>query len=113
MPPLFVVGTKCRDRKLRREAINLLTASPRREGMWDSVLCGRVASWIMGIEEEGLRAYEPRNRTSPDVIVDARRVMVKEILFDMQTRQATLRCGTRGARDGQTDPRAKETRIWW
>ncbi len=33
VPPLFVVATKCRDRKTRRDAIRLLSASPRREGM--------------------------------------------------------------------------------
>jgi len=41
------------------------------------------------------------------------RVMVKEILFDLQKREATLRCGTRGAREGDPDPRAKETFISW
>jgi hypothetical protein len=43
IPPLFIVATKCRDRKLRREAIRLLMSSPRREGLWDSIFCGRAA----------------------------------------------------------------------
>ena len=112
IPPLFVVGTKCRDRKMRREAINLLTSTPRREGMWDSVLCARVADWIMSIEEEGMRPYDAKCK-SMEVVQDAKRIMVKEILFDMQLREATLKCGTRGARHGDIDPRARVTHIFW
>ncbi|TAQ86586.1 hypothetical protein B7494_g5084 [Chlorociboria aeruginascens] len=111
VPPLFVVATKCRDRKLRREAISLLISSPRREGMWDSILSARVASWIMEIEEEDLSPYVPA--TAAEIILDKKRVMVKEILFDMQSREATLRCGTRGARDGEKDDKAKETHVFW
>ncbi|XMA20463.1 hypothetical protein WAI453_013254 [Rhynchosporium graminicola] len=113
VPPLFVVATKCRDRKLRREAIRLLTASPRREGMWDSILSGRVGTWIMQIEEEGLTFFDGRGRGEGEEVEDERRVMVKEILFDMQRREAILRCGTRGAREGERDERARETRIVW
>jgi len=115
IPPLFVVATKCRDRKLRRDAIKLLMVSPRREGMWDSILSGRVAQWLMEIEEEGMGEYIGYGMGSMDgaVVQSDRRIMVKEILFDLQKREATLRCGTRGAREGDVDPRAKETHIFW
>ncbi|KAH8672818.1 hypothetical protein BGZ60DRAFT_430124 [Tricladium varicosporioides] len=115
VPPLFVVATKCRDRTIRRDAIKLLLASPRREGMWDSILSGRVAQWIMEIEEEGMDDFVGYGMGSMDgaAIESDRRVMVKEISFDLQRREATLRCGTRGARDGDMDPRAKETHIFW
>jgi hypothetical protein len=52
VPPLFVVATKCRDPLIRRQAIQLLRTSSRREGMWDSELCARIGSWIATIEEE-------------------------------------------------------------
>lgn len=114
VPPLFVVATKCRNRKLRREAIRLLLSSPRREGMWDSILSGRVAQWIMEIEEEDLTRWEgPLGRSAIEIVPDDKRVMVKEILFDMQRREAILRCGTRGARDGDPDNTAKAKHIWW
>ncbi|PMD58570.1 uncharacterized protein K444DRAFT_531619 [Hyaloscypha bicolor E] len=114
VPPLFVVATKCRDRKLRREAIRLLLSSPRREGMWDSILSGRVAQWIVEIEEEGLSRYEgPWGKAAMETVGEERRVMVKEILFDMQRREARLRCGTRGARDGDPDERARVKDMWW
>jgi len=46
-------------------------------------------------------------------VVEDKRVMVKEILFDLQYRTATLRCGTRGAVKGDVDVRARETHIAW
>lgn len=51
VPPLFVVATKCRDPVIRRQAIQLLRSSARREGMWDSELAARIGIWIAGIEE--------------------------------------------------------------
>lgn len=52
VPPLFVVATKCRERRIRQQAIQLLQTSSRREGMWDSELCARIGNWIATIEEE-------------------------------------------------------------
>jgi hypothetical protein len=114
VPPLFVVATKCRDRKLRRDAISLLLSSPRREGMWDSILSGRVGQWIMNIEEQGLSPYIGSfDAATREVVPDHQRVMVKEILFDLQNREAMLRCGTRGLLEDDIDTRAKEQNIWW
>lgn len=82
--------------------------------MWDSILCGKVGTWIMEVEEEGLAPFDPFNPFSfTQVVAEDRRVMVKEILFDLQQREATLRCGTRGAREGDMDPRAGETHVSW
>lgn len=52
VPPLYVVATKCRSPIIRRQAIQLLRSSSRREAMWDSELSARIGTWIMGIEEE-------------------------------------------------------------
>lgn len=52
VPPLFVVATKCRDPVIRRQAIQLLKSSSRREGMWDSELAARIGIWIAEIEEQ-------------------------------------------------------------
>ncbi|GAB1314165.1 Aspercryptin biosynthesis cluster-specific transcription regulator atnN [Madurella fahalii] len=52
VPPLYVVATKCRDPRIRRQAIQLLRSSARREGMWDSELTARIGMWIAEIEEE-------------------------------------------------------------
>ncbi|KAH8891327.1 hypothetical protein GQ53DRAFT_153580 [Thozetella sp. PMI_491] len=52
VPPLYVVATKCRNPVIRRQAIQLLRSSSRREGMWDSELAARIGMWIAEIEEE-------------------------------------------------------------
>ncbi|OHE96417.1 hypothetical protein CORC01_08340 [Colletotrichum orchidophilum] len=54
VPPLFVVATKCRHPVIRRQAIQLLRSSARREGMWDSELTARIGQWVATIEEEEL-----------------------------------------------------------
>lgn len=65
VPPLFVVATKCRDPTVRRQAIQLLMSSSRREGMWDSELIARIGMWVMAIEEEDTGVAEsPRPTTS-------------------------------------------------
>lgn len=52
--PLFVTAHKCRDRAIRRNAISLMYQYPRREGVWDSLLCGTLAEWVMELEERHL-----------------------------------------------------------
>lgn len=113
IPPLFVVATKCRDRKLRREAISLLTSSHRREGMWDSRLCAGVGNWIMNVEEEGLDQYVRCGPSETQFVASDKRVMVMEIGFNLERRWAMLKCGTRGVRKGDFDPRARETPVSW
>ena len=54
VPPLHVTATKCRDPVVRREAVDLLFASPRQEGMWDGVLTARIGKWMCSCEEAGL-----------------------------------------------------------
>ncbi|KDN68660.1 hypothetical protein CSUB01_10957 [Colletotrichum sublineola] len=53
VPPLFMVATKCRHPVIRRQAIQLLRSSARREGMWDSELAARIGQWVATIEEDG------------------------------------------------------------
>ena len=57
VPPLYVVATKCREPTIRRQAIQLLRSSARREGMWDSELTARIGMWIAEIEEEDFDLY--------------------------------------------------------
>lgn len=52
--PLLVTGHKCRDRTIRRKAIYLMFKYPRREGVWDSVVLGKMAEWVMDLEEQYL-----------------------------------------------------------
>jgi hypothetical protein len=51
--------TKCRDRRLCREALELLARFPRRDGVWDTAMIAAVGQWNMGKEEHGLGPHEP------------------------------------------------------
>ena len=91
--PLFIVATKCRNRKLRREAIRLLLSRPRREGLWDSIFCAKVAELIMEIEEKDLNAYDLRDHNDWEYIPEEKRVIIREISFDLQARNGKLSYG--------------------
>ncbi|KAG5985519.1 hypothetical protein E4U54_006005 [Claviceps lovelessii] len=119
VPPLYVVATKCREPRLRRQAIQLLRSSARREGMWDSELAANIGQWVMHIEESD---DPPSPALSDDMscacppakfIPEERRVMVKTVDFDLRFRVADLRVGTRAVHEGQADDRVQTTRIVW
>ena len=110
--PLYVVATRCRNRGLRREAIKLLLSSHRREALWDSLLSAHVAMWVMGIEEEGLPAWESSGAAAHSV-VESKRVVVTEVLYDLQKRTATCRYETKGVRYGEPNRRTRETTLRW
>lgn len=52
--PLRLVADKCRDRRLRREAINLMRSKPWREGSWWSLSTAQIGAWLMTVEEDGI-----------------------------------------------------------
>ncbi|GJN75247.1 hypothetical protein PLICBS_009344 [Purpureocillium lilacinum] len=111
VPPLFVVATKCREPRLRRQAILLLRSSARREGMWDSELAANIGQWIMEVEEFDETTPPGTMPTRP--IPEEKRVMVKTVDFDLRARFADLRVGTRALYDGCPDDRFRKTRITW
>ncbi|PHH88326.1 hypothetical protein CDD83_7680 [Cordyceps sp. RAO-2017] len=111
VPPLFVVATKCREPRTRRQAIQLLRSSARREGMWDSELAANIGQWIMQVEEPGGQVPPDGVPTMP--IPEERRVMVKTVDFDLRKRFADVRVGTRALWDGQSDSRFQKTRLTW
>jgi len=82
--------------------------------MWDSRMCGKVACWIMEIEEEEMvpfNLFDPNSTNS--IVPDEKRVMIREVLFDLQKREATIRCGKRGVVPGEFDEKARESFISW
>jgi hypothetical protein len=54
LPPLYIVGSKCREPALRRQAIELLKICPVQEGLWEPFGVSRMCEWMMGIEELGM-----------------------------------------------------------
>jgi hypothetical protein len=55
IPPLYFTAIKCRDPKVRHEAITLLgLARPRKEGLWDARNLMSIAKRVIEIEGEGM-----------------------------------------------------------
>lgn len=95
IPALYLVATKCRLNSLRRRAITLLLTSRRREGIWDSVLCGKVADWLNRLEEDAGMDWDGKGKAPQrwDGFVDEdRRVWGESIERDLQSRRAVVRC---------------------
>lgn len=55
--PLNFLALKCRNRRLRREAIALVEQAGR-EGVWDGVTMAAILRWVVSQEEENLMPYE-------------------------------------------------------
>lgn len=65
--PLWMTCSRCRDPYLRRRALQLLLSCNRKEGIWDSILTGRVAERVISIEEAGAL---PLSTESDDIVDD-------------------------------------------
>jgi hypothetical protein len=93
--PLFVTATKCRDPKLRRKAIALLSALNRREGVWDSSGAAKVAEKMMQIEEKGLMDVQ-----QADQIAEERRIHSLDAWINIDQREIQLLCSLSARPDG-------------
>lgn len=102
--PLSMVAWKYRHRACRREAIRLLLAFPRREGLWDGLFIGKTAQWVANIEEEGLtdEEYVPLEMATNFEVTG----------FDGIARSATLQAFVNDMKSpGKVE--VKKTRICW
>lgn len=82
VPSLYVVSIKCRNSRIRREAVRLLRDHPRREGLWDSALIARIGKLSIDIEEKGAM--------SDGSIPECARIMGVRALSNMVDRSGTM-----------------------
>ena len=101
---LYVVARKCRDPVVRRDAIALLLSKSWREGVWDSVLAGKIGQWIMEIEEEGM--------DENGFVPEWSRVRGAEVNFDLRERTAQVRCLRRKSQ-GSDEMVLREAEMTW
>ena len=52
VPPLYFTATRCRDPWIRRQALSLLSSTPRQECIWNSEMLSKIAKRLILIEEE-------------------------------------------------------------
>jgi hypothetical protein len=86
--PLMTVGWVYRHRALRREAVELLLRSPRKEGVWDGIVVGKIMTWLAGIEEDGLGFGDDEEEYVPERAA-ARCIKMD---FDSEKREAHVSC---------------------
>jgi hypothetical protein len=80
--PLFVAISCCTVPELRRDALELLKAVPRREGLWDAEIVARIAIEVFGIEERENRAVVRGGKTGElDTKVQELRIQESEDHF--------------------------------
>lgn len=84
IPPLHITAVKCRDPRIRRQAIALLLSYPYREGCWDAFQLAKVDSWIMKLEEEGADGF--------GFIPEESRWRLGEVKTNAQERWISVKC---------------------
>jgi hypothetical protein len=101
--PLVMTAVKCRDRRIRRQAIALLWSKARREGLcFDTISVARICAWLSSIEGEGCQE-------DSDPIPESSRWMITYLHLNSEERwlAVQLTCmkqnenGTHGYRETQ------------
>ena len=100
---LFLVATRCRDCGVRKPAIELLQRHPRREGLWDSSMAAKVATWLMNAEEEGMVDGH---------IPEAARLRIVKTDLKLSERTAVIRCSKLVEETGERVEMEDVTLTW-
>jgi hypothetical protein len=83
---LWITGIRCRDKVIRRKAIELLLKNPRREGVWDGLFSAKIMTFVMDLEEQYLEG---------DHVPGWARISAIRWDADLEKRAATLICEQR------------------
>lgn len=86
--PLMTVGWVYRHRALRKEAIELLLRSPRKEGVWDGIVIGKIMAFLAEVEEEGMGPEEQDAEYVPETAT-ARGIKMS---FEVEAKEARVSC---------------------
>jgi hypothetical protein len=58
IPPLYFTAIKCRNYRIRHQAVKLLESTPHKEGIWNGTLAVCVARQVMKLEEGNFYDHE-------------------------------------------------------
>jgi hypothetical protein len=109
--PLFYVATRCRNRKVRWKAVELMRRTERQEGLWNSVLFAKAAERCIEIEEEGLM-LRGNDDWEGIVVPREKRVRGVEAIFDGQDRRARVRYRRHVGAEAREDETIEEWVDW-
>jgi hypothetical protein len=100
LPSLYYTAVRCRDPTIRRKALALLSASPRREGIWDSEILAAIVRWVIAEEESSLDEVS----CAEDFPLSVRLYMVERSLRVVERRcLVKFRKGQRNEHNGLED----------
>lgn len=88
--PLYFVASKCRDGRLRREAISLLDSRERQEGIWNSILTTFLAKRLVEIEEERLASLIEGDKTENGRVWDGCALM-EDIKWNVRVKSVQVK----------------------
>ena len=106
--PLYAITHKCRDPIIRRRALELLKASSRQEGIWDSTNAARAAERLISIEESDLGPI----KTCADV-PDWARLSAVEVKFDPCGRAGTIKYWRSSPTEGNKKRKDYTEALMW
>jgi hypothetical protein len=113
VPMLFHVVWKCRDAAVRKLAITILEEYPRLEGLWDGLLVAAVGRRIDEIERHGVSLADAAEKREPqDVILEWSRILLVDVTFNADGKEATLAYLKPRSEVDSTVIRIQETLTW-
>ena len=99
VPYLYLTATRCRDPLIRRRALAILSATSRREGVWDSDMLARIAERLIHIEEDGIEQL----KSSDDIPATSRLTVLNATIYSEQQRVLLQLCRPKGSQNGELD----------
>ncbi|PMD44773.1 hypothetical protein L207DRAFT_526064 [Hyaloscypha variabilis F] len=100
---LWITGIRCRDKVIRRKAIDILLKYPRREGVWDGLFSAKIMKFVMDLEEEHLVG---------DYVPGWARISAIRWDADLEKRAATLICEQRVSSSSEEVRTRTRTIVW-
>ena len=79
IPPLYFTATRCRDPRIHRQALSLLSSTPRLECIWNSEMLSKIAERLILIEEE--RDYIGEVTQSEHILVTSRLSVLNATIY--------------------------------
>jgi hypothetical protein len=106
--PIALTALKCRNKRIRRLAINQLWSKPHREGLcFDTITVARLCAWVTSIEAEGI----PEGADS-DMIPESARYVVTYLHINSEERWLAAQLTSAVTKEDGT-PSYRETTFSW
>jgi hypothetical protein len=103
IPALYIVTKMCRHKSTRRAAITTLQSTPRKEGIWDSLMIAEVGEWLM---------HEEESMAEGSFIPEHGRIRITALDVDMRNKTVQLKWERKRSKDDPTPVESKTALEW-